>query len=53
VSDTIGYHSRLSWEFRPGAHVYVVLNQNVQRDETHLTLLESALTAKINAAFTF
>jgi len=52
-SETVGYNSRIIWEFRPGARLYVVLNQNIQRDGRNLTWLESQLTLKANITIRF
>ena len=32
-TDTIGYNSRIQWEVAPGSFLYVVLNQNLDRDD--------------------
>lgn len=53
VSDTIGYQSRVQWEFRPGSFVYVVFNQNVDRTDHNLKVLENEVTAKIGMTFRF
>ncbi len=53
VSDTLGYNSRLIWQFRPGANLFIVLNQNIDRENSHLTWLESELTVKVNISFRF
>ena len=50
LSDTIGVNSRLQWEFRPGSYLYLVLNQNVDRDQGRLQVQETELTAKIAVA---
>ncbi|MBI4586531.1 MAG: carbohydrate binding family 9 domain-containing protein [Planctomycetes bacterium] len=53
VSDTLGYNSRLIWRFRSGANLFIVLNQNIDRENSHLTWLESELTVKVNVSFRF
>ncbi|MBI4585054.1 MAG: hypothetical protein HY717_13660 [Planctomycetes bacterium] len=53
VSDTLGYDSRFIWQFRPGANLFIVLNQNIDRENSHLTWLESELTVKVNISFRF
>jgi hypothetical protein len=53
VSESIGYNSRFVWEFHPGANLYLVLNQNLDRTGSDLTLLESELTAKLGMTFRF
>ncbi|MBI4601281.1 MAG: hypothetical protein HY721_04890 [Planctomycetes bacterium] len=53
VSDTIGYQSRVAWEVRPGARLFVVLNQNTDRAGSDLTWLESELTLKLGVTLRF
>ena len=53
VSDTIGINSRVFWEFRPGARLFLVLNQNYDRDRGEPTLIQSELTAKVNVTLRF
>jgi len=52
VSDTVGLNSRLAWEFRPGAHAYLVLNQNFE-SRGEVSILESALALKLDFTFRF
>ena len=52
VSRTIGYNSRLVWEFRPGAKFFLVLTQEHEEDRP-LRLAESVLVAKIRISFRF
>jgi hypothetical protein len=53
VSDTVGYNTRLVWEFRPGMKLYLVLSQNIDRDNSNLTLLSSDLTLKVGITLRF
>ncbi|MBN1421748.1 MAG: carbohydrate binding family 9 domain-containing protein [Planctomycetes bacterium] len=52
-SEIVGYNSRIAWEFRPGAHAYLVLSQNIERDGRDLTWLESEVTLKANITIRF
>ena len=52
-SETIGLNSRLQWEFRPGSFLYLVLNQNVDRNHGRVRVEETELTAKLSMAFRF
>jgi hypothetical protein len=53
VTDTLGYNGRVHWELRPGADVYIVLNQNIDRHESRLRWIESELTVKVGVSFRF
>ena len=53
VSDTIGLNSRVLWEFRPGARLFLVLNQNYDRDRGEPTLIQSEFTAKVNVTLRY
>ncbi len=53
VSDTIGVHSRLQWEFRPGSTLYVALNQGVDRNHGRLRGLQTELATKIGVTIRF
>jgi hypothetical protein len=53
VSDTVGYNSRVVWEFQPGARIFLVLNQGYDRQHSTLRLEESMLTVKLSASFRF
>ena len=53
VTQTIGFSSRIRWEFRPGAFAYLVLNQNVDRDHGRPSVRQSAVTAKVGMSFRF
>jgi hypothetical protein len=53
VSDSVGYNSRVRWEFRPGANLFVVLSQNFDRNGGRLVALQSEFTLKVNITFRF
>ncbi len=53
VAESVGFNSRLVWEFLPGANCYVVLNENIDRDREDYTLRESMLTVKLNVTLRF
>jgi len=52
-TDTIGYNSRIQWEVAPGSFLYVVLNQNLDRDDGNVKLLQSELTTKLGVTIRF
>ena len=52
-SEAIGYNSRIQWEFNPGQTFFIVLNQNVSRNDSRLRLVESVLTTKIGLTMRF
>ncbi len=53
VSDSVGFNSRLFWEFRPGSRAYLVLNQGYDRDNGNLDLGMSELSMKVSMSFRF
>ena len=53
LSDVIGLSSRLEWEFRPGGTLYLVLQENIDRNQGRLRVQETEWTAKISIAFRF
>ena len=53
VSDTVGYNSRVVWEFRPGARVFLVLNQGYDRRHSTVRLEQSNVTVKLSASLRF
>ena len=53
LTDTIGLNSRLRWEFRPGAIIYLVVNQNIDRNHGRLRVEQTEVTAKVGMAFRF
>lgn len=50
ISDTLGYNSRIQWEYKPGQKVFLVLNQSYFADRMSLALQETEATLK--AGFT-
>ena len=52
-SESVGYHSRIRWEFRPGNFLFLVLNQNFDRDGSRLDLQQSEVTAKLGLTIRF
>ena len=52
-TDTIGYNSRIHWEYRPGANIFLVLNQNLDRNDGRVRGLETDLTLKVGVSFRF
>ena len=53
ISETIGFNSRLRWEYRPGATTYLVLNQSYLNDDGSFRTETSDLTLKIGASIRF
>jgi hypothetical protein len=53
VSDSIGFNSRIVWEYTPGANVFLVLNQNINTDRSRYRVEQSKFTVKINYTFRF
>lgn len=53
LADDIGVNSRVRWEFRPGANLYVVFNQIVDRNHGRVRVEESELSVKVGIAFRF
>lgn len=53
VSDSVGFNSRIFWEFRPGARTYLVLNQGYARDDGNLDLGTSEVSVKVSMSFRF
>ncbi|MBI4583853.1 MAG: carbohydrate binding family 9 domain-containing protein [Planctomycetes bacterium] len=53
LSNTLGYQSRVRWEFRPGANAFIVLNQSIDRNHGSLRWLQSELAMKVEVSFRF
>lgn len=53
ISESVGYNSRIQWEYRPGAKMFVVLNQNYLSDDLSLRVQESVATIKVGGLFRF
>ena len=51
VSHSIGFNSRLQWEYRPGCKLYLVLNQNYARETGGFGLDGNEVILKIMAVF--
>ncbi len=50
-SDSIGFNSRLQWEYRPGCKLYLVLNQNYPRESGDFRLDGNEVILKMLAIF--
>ncbi|MBT5708391.1 carbohydrate binding family 9 domain-containing protein [bacterium] len=53
ISESVGYNSRIQWEYRPGAKMFVVLNQNYLANDLSLRVQESVATVKVGGLFRF
>ncbi len=53
LSETIGVNSRLPWEFRPGSFLYLVFQQNADRNHGELRAEETEVTAKLTVTLRF
>ncbi len=53
LSDSVGYNSRIQWEYRPGAKMFLVLNQNYLADDLTFRVQESVATFKVGGLFRF
>ncbi|MDB4664917.1 carbohydrate binding family 9 domain-containing protein [Verrucomicrobia bacterium] len=53
LSDSVGYNSRLIWEYRPGSKFFAVFNQNYLTENLKLTLQQTELAMKVGAIFRF
>jgi hypothetical protein len=53
LSDSVGYNSRLIWEYRPGSKLFAVFNQNYLAENLTLTLRQTEITLKVGAIFRF
>ncbi|MBM3878387.1 MAG: hypothetical protein FJ387_01505 [Verrucomicrobia bacterium] len=53
VSGSIGFNSRLRWEYRPGQRVYLVLNQSYRPESTGLRLAGNEVVLKVLTTFRF
>jgi len=53
LSESVGYNSRLIWEYQPGSKIYAVVNQNYLAEDLSLKLGDTEATLKIGAIFRF
>ena len=53
ISKSLGVNSRLQWEYKPGAKMFLVLNQGYLDERTGLALQNFELVAKVGALFRF
>ena len=53
ISKSLGVNSRLQWEYKPGAKMFLVLNQGYIDERTGLALQNFELVAKVGALFRF
>ena len=53
LSESVGYNSRLIWEYRPGSKLFAVFNQNYLAENLTLTLRQTEVTLKAGAIFRF
>ena len=53
VSDSLGVNSRLIWEYRPGARVFLVLNQSYLDEVTGFVRKQMDTTLKFSSIFRF
>tara|TARA_A100001037_G_scaffold285234_1_gene292375 strand:+ start:253 stop:2487 length:2235 start_codon:yes stop_codon:yes gene_type:complete len=52
-SKSAGYNSRIQWEYRPGAKMFLVLNQNYRAYHESIAVQESIATLKVGGLFRF
>ena len=53
ISDTVGFNSRIRWEYRPGSTAYLVFNQSYIEDHRRLHSVASDATLKVGMNFRF
>ena len=54
VSESIGYFSRIEWEYRPGSNLYLVINQLAEKkDDRSFHRIESDVTCKVGTSIRF
>ena len=53
LSESVGYNSRLIWEYWPGSKLYAVVNQNYMAEDLSLRLGQTEATLKVGAIFRF
>ncbi len=53
VSESISINSRLQWEYKPGAKMFLVVNQGYVDEMTGFVMKDFEVVAKIGALFRF
>ena len=53
ISESVGYNSRIQWEYRPGAKLFLVLNQNYLADDLSFSIQDTVATIKVGGLFRF
>ena len=53
LSESVGYNSRLIWEYWPGSKLYAVVNQNYMAEDLSLRLGQTEATLKVGTIFRF
>ncbi len=53
ISESVGYNSRIQWEYKPGAKMFLVLNQNYLADDLSFRVQETVATLKVGGLFRF
>jgi len=53
VSESMGVNSRLIWEYRPGARIFLVLNQSYLDERSGFVLSQMDTTIKLSSIFRF
>jgi len=53
ISDSMGFNSRLIWEYRPGARIFLVLNQSYLDERSGFVLKQMDTTLKLSSIFRF
>ena len=53
ASDSLGINSRVRWIIEPGNELFVVLNQNIDRNGGSYTSTKTELTTKLSWTFRF
>tara|TARA_B100000902_G_scaffold243233_1_gene230303 strand:+ start:2808 stop:5057 length:2250 start_codon:yes stop_codon:yes gene_type:complete len=53
ISESLGVNSRFQWEYKPGAKMFLVVNQGYLDERTGLVMKEFEVVTKIGALFRF
>ena len=53
ISDSLGVNSRFQWEYKPGAKMFLVVNQGFLDERTGLVMKELEVVTKIGTLFRF
>ena len=51
--ESFGFNSRIRWEFRPGAQLFLVLNQAIDRNHSRLRWERTEAMVKVGMTFRF